>query len=125
MDIRPGDLIYFNPEDGKKKSKLCAHSLDPFAVLGHTTGTLNIQREDPVERVNGDMMTQAPRMDGTGNNAMDNGDTATPEGKLQKDATQGDMVSNNYQGECWPVRGLVVHSINTDVTAELHVVCEG
>lgn len=52
---------------------------------------------------------------------MYKGDTATREGQLPKDATPGHMTSKIYQGDSWPVRGLVGHRVNTDEIVKLHV----
>lgn len=40
-DIRTGDFLYLNQEEGKNISKLAGHALGPFLVLGRTPRTFN------------------------------------------------------------------------------------
>lgn len=67
------------PQPGGKEEehKLGGHALDAFEGISRTTLTSTIQRDDVIERVNGDRVTKAPRPEGTGENYMDQGDTAT------------------------------------------------
>lgn len=52
QDIRQGDFVFVDPEDGTGKNKLLYHFIGPFAVLVHDQGTYVIRRDTFLERFN-------------------------------------------------------------------------
>lgn len=83
-------------------------------MLGRTTRTFTLQRDDLFKRVSGDRVTNEQRPDGRGSCAMDRNKTAAQNRGLSKDATPTEMSRTSYKAKFWPVSELVIHRISRD-----------
>ena len=100
--------MYIDPTDGMSKTgKLESPALGPFRVLKNHDRTFVIQRNDDVERINGDRIIYAP----------------PPEDAPLRDAfaPTADNISTNTEGPTYVVDRLLEHRVTPNGTLEFQV----
>ena len=107
-NIREGDYVYIDPTDGMSKTgKLESPALGPFRILKNDGRTVIIQRNQEVERINGDSITYA----------------LPPENAPPPEAfaPTGNNIEKNTEGTTYVVDNQLKHRVTSEGTLKFRV----